>query len=85
MEGMASGLPVVSTSVDMAEDLIQTDVTGGLVRGEKANEIAGKAMHLLYCGDMAGLCERACEMALVTDCNNIVCRERWSKVYQPAM
>lgn len=84
MEGMASGVPVVSTAVGMAEDLIVDDVTGGLVRGEAAADIADKAMHLLHGGDLAGLCEWARKAVLVTDWN-VVGREHWSKVYQPAL
>jgi glycosyltransferase involved in cell wall biosynthesis len=84
MESMASGVPVVSTAVGMAEDLILDGVTGGLVRGEMAGEIADKAMHLLHSIDLAGLCERARQAVLVTDWN-VVGGEHWSKVYQPAL
>ncbi len=84
MEGMASGVPVVSTSVGMASDLIRDGVTGGLVSGEMSSVIAAKAMQILHGGNLAALRERAREAALVTDWN-VVGREHWFKVYQPAL
>lgn len=84
MEGMASGVPVVSTAVGMAEDLIHDDVTGGLVRKETAGEIADRAMLLLNDGDLAMLRKRAREAALLTDWN-FVGRAHWVKVYLPAL
>lgn len=84
MEAMASGLPVVSTAVGMAQDLIQDDVTGGIVSSENANIIADRAMDLLSSGDLSGLCKRARKVALMTDWH-VVGKEHWAKVYQPIL
>lgn len=84
VESMASGVPVVSTAVGMAEDLISDGITGGLVRGETAAEIADKAMYVLHYCDLPRLCQRARQATLLTDWS-IVGREHWARVYQPAL
>lgn len=84
MESMASGVPVVSTSVGMAEDLIVDNITGGLVSSDLASDIADKAMGILQSSDLYGLCMRARQSVLVADWN-IVGRKHWSEVYKPAL
>lgn len=84
MEGMASGVPLVSTRVGMASDLIEDGITGGLVLGGTATEIAAKAMQILSHDDPEGLRARARKAVLATDWSEVG-KDHWYKVYQPAL
>ncbi len=84
MESMASGVPVISTSVGMAPDLLRDAQTGGLVDSGSAADIADKALQILYSGDLNGIKLRAREAVAVADWS-VVGRDHWLKVYEPAL
>lgn len=86
MESMASGVPVVSTAVGMAPDLIVDGVTGGLAGVDDAEGIAGKAMHLLSLPEteLSGLKASALQAVKVCDWS-IVGRRHWEEVYRPLL
>lgn len=86
MESMASGVPVVSTRVGMAPDLIVDGVTGGLVRSISGEEIAVKAGDLLALSSerLSDLRQRAREAVMVADWS-VVGRDHWTQVYQPLL
>jgi glycosyltransferase involved in cell wall biosynthesis len=81
MESMASGVPVVSTAVGMAPDLIRHGETGGLVQSEDVEAICAAARDLLG-GDLATL--RTAAREAVMDCDwRVVGRAHLEQVYQP--
>jgi glycosyltransferase involved in cell wall biosynthesis len=86
MESMASGVPVVSTRVGMAPDLILDQTTGGLARPEDAEDIADKALGLLSLPKwvLAGLRSRAREAVQVCDWS-VVGRRHFEEVYRPLL
>lgn len=84
MESMASGVPVISTSVGMAPDLIKDGHTGGLVASESATDIADKALQILHSGDLIGMKLRARDAVAVADWS-VVGRDHWLRVYEPAL
>ena len=84
IESMASGVPVISTSVGMAPDLLRDAQTGGLVGSASAADIADKALQILYSGDLNGMKLRAREAVAVADWS-VVGRDHWLKVYEPAL
>lgn len=86
MESMASGVPVVSTAVGMAPDLIINGVTGGLAESEDAPALAGAALRLLSI-DRPGLDElqrRASAAVKVCDWP-VVARRHYDEVYRPLL
>ncbi len=86
MESMASGVPVVSTRVGMAPDLILDGITGGLVNNCNGDEIARKAASLLALAptELARLKLEAHKAVRVADWSEVG-RCHWEKVYQPLM
>lgn len=86
MEGMAAGVPVVSTLVGMAPDLILDQVTGGLARPADARDISDKALSLLSLPKEAleDLRRRAREAVQICDWE-IVGRRHLFEVYQPLL
>lgn len=86
MESMASGVPVVSTHVGMAPDLIVDQVTGGLVRPEDAEDIATKAQGLLALSSEASARLRILARDAVQVCDwSVVGRRHFDEVYQPLL
>ena len=84
IESMASGVPVVSTSVGMAPDLIVDGVTGGLAASEDVEGLVDRARSILALDDS----ERALLVAKARDavlpCDwKVVARRHWEEVYQP--
>ena len=86
MESMASGVPVVSTAVGMAPDLIVDGVTGGLATSEDAAGIAAKALGLLALPEakLASLKARAGEAVQVCDWSDVG-RRHFDEVYKPIL
>lgn len=84
-EGMASGVPVVSTRVGMAQDLIVDGVSGGLVESEDAEGIAQSALKLLALPDGAGALRAAARAAAEEVDWSVVGRDHWLKVYRPLL
>ena len=84
MESMASGVPVVSTRVGMAPDLILDQTTGGLARPEDAEDIAAKALGLLSLPEDAAARLRILAREAVQVCDwSVVGRRHFDEVYKP--
>lgn len=86
MESMASGVPVVSTAVGMAPDLVVDGVTGGLAKSEDVEGIAEKALRILSLAEneSVGLKERSVEAVKVCDWS-VVGRRHLEEVYKPLL
>ena len=85
MESMASGVPVVSTAVGMAPDLIEDGVTGGLATADDVPALVQKSLALLHNPDGAvSLRARAREKVAVCDWR-VVAHEHLEKVYRPLL
>jgi glycosyltransferase involved in cell wall biosynthesis len=86
MESMASGVPVVSTAVGMAPDLIVDEVCGGLAMSEDIAGIAQKLMNLLALpkSTLDGLKARALDAVKVCDWS-VVGRRHLDEVYRPLL
>ncbi|HIG82176.1 MAG TPA: glycosyltransferase [Verrucomicrobiales bacterium] len=86
MESMASGVPVVSTAVGMAPDLIEDEVTGGLAAAEDVEGLVNRARSMLALDDTARaqLTAKAREAVLPCDWK-VVARRHWEEVYQPLL
>lgn len=86
MESMASGVPVVSTRVGMAPDLIQDQMSGGLAPPEDADMLAAKALGLLSLSDDAAAQLRILAHEAVQVCDwRIVGRRHFHEVYKPLL
>lgn len=84
MESMASGVPVVSTPVGMAPDLIVDGETGALALAPDPDDIAARALSLLALPEQAELRVRARKAVMVADWT-VVARDHWQHVYQPLL
>lgn len=86
MESMASGVPVVSTCVGMASDLIVDGVTGALAEDISGEAVADQARALLKLSstDLAGIRLRAREAVKVADWS-AVGRSHLEQIYQPLL
>ena len=86
MESMASGVPVVSTAVGMAPDLIMDGVTGGLVESEDVKGIVERALRILSLSEneSARLKAQAVEAVKVCDWS-VVGRRHLEEVYKPLL
>lgn len=86
MESMSCGVPVVSTAVGMAPDLIVDDESGALVASENYNGIAEKAMRLVSLPkeELFSLKARATVAVKVCDWS-VVGRRHWDEVYSPLL
>lgn len=86
MEGMASGVPVVSTRVGMAPDLILDMETGALVSPEDAEGLAVKAGTLLSLPGEAAARLRMQAREAVQVCDwRVVGRRHYFEVYKPLL
>ncbi len=86
MESMASAVPVISTPVGMAPDLIRDGETGGLAEACSAEAMIEKTRNMLQLSSAAlqHLREEAREAVKVADWS-VVGHDHWSKVYQPLL
>ena len=86
MESMASGVPVVSTTVGMAPDLIVDGINGGLAASEDVDGLVHRAQTMLALDDSARaqLTAKAREAVLPCDWK-VVARRHWEEVYQPLL
>lgn len=86
MESMASGVPVVSSTVGMAPDLIETGVTGGLVAPEEdIAAYSSQVKALLRLPDRAaGLRAKAQQAVSVADWKTVG-QQHYERVYLPLL
>jgi glycosyltransferase involved in cell wall biosynthesis len=83
MEAMASGVPVVSTAVGMAPDLIVDGLTGGLAQSEDVEGLCRASLDILNADD-GGRAMREAAREAVKVCDwRIVGRDHLEKVYRP--
>jgi len=85
MESMASGVPVVSTRVGMAPDLIVDHVTGALVDDEDVEQISGRASQMLALPDRAAELRRAAREAVMVTDWSVVARRHIDEVWKPLL
>lgn len=85
MESMASGVPVVSTAVGMAPDLIEDGVTGGLAESEAVEALADSCHALLGAADNGAALRAAARKAVMVCDWKIVGRDHLERVYAPLM
>ena len=83
MESMSSSVPVVSTSVGMAPDLILDGVTGELVAAADANLIAERARELLAMGERLDAIKRAARSAVLQTDWSVVGRRHLEEIWRP--
>lgn len=85
IESMASGVPVVSTAVGMAPDLIDDGVNGGLVESEDVEGLCTKALRVLH-DPTAADAMRAAARTTVKLCDwDVVAQAHFDKVYRPLL
>lgn len=84
MESMASGVPVVSTQVGMAPDLIIDRVSGRLVTSDDPDHIAQIALELLSMPQLSELRRQARSAVMAADWS-VVARSHWEYVYTPLL
>jgi glycosyltransferase involved in cell wall biosynthesis len=84
LESMASGVPVVSTQVGMAPDLIINGSTGRLANVDDAQQVAAMALELISMPNLHQLREQALEAVKIADWS-VVAQSHWNKVYQPLL
>lgn len=82
MESMSSYVPVVSTRVGMAPDLIEDGVSGALVEVGDVEAIVDRAKALLGAPDRAGMLASARQSVLRTDWS-VVARHHIEEVWRP--
>jgi len=85
MESMSTHVPVISTNVGMAPDLIEDGVTGGLDLTITPHGLAAKAREILSPDlDRQALTNRAREAVMVCDWS-VVGKRHYEEVYLPLM
>ena len=85
MESMASGVPVVSTLVGMAPDLIVDGVSGALVPTDDVDALAQAARRLLALPDRAATLTAAAREAVKVADWSVVARRHLDEVWAPLM
>ena len=84
IESMASGVPLVSTCVGMAPDLIVDGVTGGLAESEDLQGIVDRALHFLSLPESESVRLKAQAAVAVKVCDwSVVGRRHLEEVYKP--
>ena len=85
MESMATGVPVVTTRVGMAEDLVVDDVTGGLVEVGDVEAICRKSLSFLSDSELvSGIREQARARVLSCDWHEVA-DQHYRLVYCPLL
>ncbi len=85
MESMSSHVPVISTPVGMAPDLIEDGVSGGISKTVDPKDLADKVREIMSAQtDMTLLKSRALEAVQVCDWS-VVGRRHYEEVYQPLL
>jgi glycosyltransferase involved in cell wall biosynthesis len=85
MESMATGVPLVSTRVGMAADLIQDGVNGFLCEIEDVESLAARALEVIGNEDVRERF-RSNGYRSVEDCDfSVVARRHYEEVYKPLL
>jgi glycosyltransferase involved in cell wall biosynthesis len=84
MESMATHVPVVSTPVGMAPDLLVEGITGGLTESFEPADIAARSLALLQRSDRSALLAAARKAVRACDWRRVA-REHLDKVYRPLL
>ena len=82
MESMASGIPVVSTRVGMAPDLIQDRVSGVLVNVDDVDALTSGVVWLMDNKKITSVSSAARERVMGVDWE-YVAKDHWTKIYKP--
>lgn len=82
MESMATGVPVVSTRVGMATDLIKHNETGALVGSNDPTIFSDVAENLIFSSSLSTMRNDALLRVKQVDWS-VVAQEHWEKVYLP--
>jgi glycosyltransferase involved in cell wall biosynthesis len=85
MESMASAVPVVSTRVGMAPDLIVDGVTGRMVQPDDVEAIVRAARDILALPDRASALKSAAREAVKATDWSVVARRHLDEVWKPLM
>ena len=85
MESMSSGVPVVSTRVGMAPDLIADGVNGALVDVEDVSALVHKARDILLLADGGASLKRAARDAVMQTDWSVVGRRHLDEVWRPLL
>jgi glycosyltransferase involved in cell wall biosynthesis len=85
MESMSSGVPVVSTRVGMAPDLIADGVSGALVEVDDVDAIAARAKELLALPDGGATLKAAGREAVKVADWSVVARKHLTEVWRPLL
>ncbi|MGE3149113.1 MAG: glycosyltransferase family 4 protein [Pseudorhodoplanes sp.] len=83
MESMSSGVPVVSTRVGMAPDLIADGVSGRLVDVGDVDAIAAAAKDILFLPDRAAALKTAARRSVMAADWAVVARRHVEEVWRP--
>lgn len=84
MESMASGVPVVSTPVGMAVDLIEHGKSGGLVSEFSGEALATASAHILDLADKTPLHTCARQTVMRCDWRNVA-EQHYTLAYRPLL
>ena len=85
MESMASGVPVVSTRVGMAPDLIVDGVSGAMVESGDVTAIVERAQQLLVLPDHGAALRRAARDAVKVADWSVIGRRHVEEVWRPLL
>jgi glycosyltransferase involved in cell wall biosynthesis len=85
MEAMSSGVPVVSTRVGMAPDLIEQGVTGALADSEDVPDFVKRALQILTLPDGAAAMKAAARKAVLVTDWSVVARRHIDEVWKPLL
>ncbi len=84
-ESMASGVPILTTRVGMAPDLVQDGINGGLVDVDDVEGLAGRALRVATDRAFAqSLIDNGSASVSQYDWSNVA-EQHWQKVYQPML
>ena len=84
-EAMASSVPILTTRVGMAPDLVRDGFNGGLVEVEDASGLAERALRIATDSDHAHtLIQGGQETVTQYDWSNVA-RQHWEQVYNPML
>jgi len=83
MESMSSHVPVVSTRVGMAPDLIADGISGALVEVDDVDAIVTRARDLLALPDGAAVLKTSARDAVMVTDWAAVARQHVNEVWQP--